>query len=146
MEIDEETLERLARTIHENYLGDQAKSGPSWDDLSDDMREANRSQARDIATKLASIGATIQPGPGPTAFAFTQPELDRLAEDEHRRWVDQRRSAGWTYNVVRNDAAKQHPMLVPWDRLPETERIKDRNAIRHIPAVLAGVGLHVVRS
>ena len=146
MEIDEETLERLARTIHENYLADQAKSGPSWDDLSGDMREANRAQARTIATKLATIGATIQPGPGPTAFAFTQPELDRLAKDEHRRWMKQRRSAGWTYNAVRNDAAKQHPMLVPWDRLPESERIKDRNAIRHIPAVLAGVGLHIVRS
>jgi hypothetical protein len=145
MEIDEETLEQLARMIHENYLADHAKNGPSWDDLTEDGREANRAQARDIATKLATIGASIQPGPGPTSFAFTQPELDRLAEDEHRRWVDQRLRSGWTYDVVRNDATKRHPMLVPWDRLPETERIKDRNAIRHIPDVLAGVGLHVVR-
>ena len=146
MEIDDATIERVAQRIHDNYLADHALAGPRWEDLTDDLQEANRAQARDIAAKLATIGATVAPGPGPAAFAFTQPEVDRLAQAEHRRWVDQRLRAGWTYDVARNDATKQHPLLVPWDRLPETERIKDRNAVRHIPDVLAGVGLHVVRS
>jgi|RhiMetdeSRZDD1v2_1073273.scaffolds.fasta_scaffold1616018_1 hypothetical protein len=145
MQIDEATIERLAQRIHENYLAASAPGGRRWHELTEDLREANRAQARDIPVKLAAIGATVEPGPESVPFVFSQPELDRLAEAEHRRWMDQRLQAGWRYSLVRNDATKQHPMLLSWDLLPEVERVKDRDAVRNIPAVLAGVGLRIVR-
>ena len=35
------------------------------------------------------------------------------------------RSAGYSYAPVRNDLAKQHNCLVPFDDLPESEKEKD---------------------
>src|SRR5258707_9611063 len=102
MEIDGATIERLARRIHENYLTEHAPSGRRWDDLTEDLREANRAQARDIAGKLAAIGATVQPGADPTPFAFTQTELDRLADAAHRPWMEQSNPSGWTCALVRD--------------------------------------------
>ncbi len=145
MQIDDATIDRLAQRIHENYLAAHAPGGRRWDELTEDMREANRAQARDIPAKLATIGATVEPGSESVPVGFSQREIDRLAEAEHRRWMEQRVRAGWRHSLVRNDATKQHPMLVTWDLLPESERAKDRDAVRNIPAVLAGVGLRVVR-
>ena len=144
MEMDEATIELLAQRIHENYLA-YSHNGRRWYDLTEDLREATRGEARDITAKLDAIGVTVEPGTDSTPFVLTAAELDRLAEAEHRRWLKQRIRAGWTYNAVRNDAAKQHPMLLSWDRLPEMERTRDREAIRNIPGMLASVGLRVVR-
>ena len=36
--------------------------------------------------------------------------------------------------------AKRHPLLVPWDELPESEREKDRDAFRNLPQMLGLVG------
>jgi hypothetical protein len=145
MGLDEATIDRLAQKIHENYLATYAPDGPGWADLGDDLREANRHQARAIIGKLASVGAVVEAGAPTVPFAFTAAELDRLAQREHRRWAHQRRSAGWSYAAVRDDRRRRHPMIVKWAKLPEHEREKDRAAVRNIPVVLGSVGLRVVR-
>jgi hypothetical protein len=145
MEIDDATIETLAKAIHESYLADQGTDGPQWDDLSEDLREANRAQARAIAGKLASIGARVEAGATTEPFAFTPAEVERLAKGEHRRLMAQRRRAGWIYAPVRDAGRKHHPMMIAWDELPEPERDKDRNAVIHIPHVLARAGMHIVR-
>jgi hypothetical protein len=145
MELGGETIDQLAQGIHANYLEEFAPDGPRWDELNENMREANRAQARAIVRKLASIGARVEPGPPSAGFSFTDAEVERLAQAEHRRWVAQRREAGWTYAAVRDNRRKRHPMIIRWQKLPESERDKDRDAVRHIPDVLARVGLRVVR-
>jgi RyR domain len=145
MEIDEDLVERLAQAIHANYLAEFAPDGPSWDELDDDLKEANRAQARDIGTKLERIGADVSDdSDGMPVFTFSDEELDTLARAEHERWVAQRTEAGW-HHGARNDTVKRHPSLVPWEELSEHEQDKDRDAVRHIPDVLAEVGLRVVR-
>lgn len=144
MTFDETTLERLAEAIHENYLARFAPGGPSWSQLTPDMQEANRDQAWAIPSKLAAVGARIAPAPA-EPFAFTPTEVERLAQMEHRRWMAERRRAGWRYAAVRDDRRRHHPMLVRWEKLTEDEREKDRDAVRNIPQVLARVGLGVVR-
>jgi hypothetical protein len=143
-QLDEATIDALAQTIHENYRATFAPDAAGWPELSDDLREANRAQARDIVAKLAVIGARVGRGKA-TRFAFTAAELDGLARAEHERWMAQRIEAGWTYGPVRDNDRKIHPMIVPWEQLSELERDKDRDAVRHIPDVLARVGLRVVR-
>ena len=145
MDLDSETIERLAQAIHENYLATFAPGGPAWAELPEDLREANRAQARKIVSKLASIGARVEAGPPAAPFAFTADELEVLAIAEHRRWMAQRRHAGWSYAAVRDDRRRRHPMITKWEKLSDLEREKDRDAVRHIPDVLARVGLHVVR-
>lgn len=151
-------VERIAAAIHARYIAEQTLDGATldsspalvpWTELDDDKREANRDQARDIAAKLARIGCAVVPVDDPAtdefAFAFTDAELERLSRDEHRRWSRQRRSAGWVYGAARDDRSRRHPSLVPWSKLSEPERDKDRDAVRNIPAVLAAAGLRVVR-
>jgi hypothetical protein len=153
--IDAGLIEQLAQAVHENYLREQLADGAvmgtaealrPWAELDEDLREANRAQARDIAAKVDEIGAVVaQAEPGAPPFAFTAAELDRLAREEHARWSAQRRRAGWKYGKVRDNSKKVHPFLVSWEKLPEAEKQKDRDAVLNIPAVLARVGLAVVR-
>jgi hypothetical protein len=145
VEIDDAVIDTLARATHENYLADQGSDGPQWANLREDLREANRAQIRAIPEKLASIWASIEQGTPSEPFAFTPAELERLAKVEHRRWMAQRRRAGWVYAAVRDDRRKQHPMIVEWERLPEYERDKDRRVVSRIPDLLARVGMHIVR-
>ena len=51
---------------------------------------------------------------------------ERLAENTHEIWAQQRVSEGWRYGPHRNDETKEHPCLVPYDQLPEIERQYDR--------------------
>ena len=151
MELDDTTIEHVARAIHGLYLDTQRRRGlgdsPAlvpWSRLSDDAREANRAQARDIVHKLRAIDCEIRPGIG-RAFDFSAGELDRLAREEHRRWCDQRRQAGWSYGPERDEQAKHHPGLVEWEDLPEPERLKDRDAVTNIPTLLARAQLQIRR-
>ncbi|MDD1653140.1 MAG: NAD-binding protein [Methanomicrobiales archaeon] len=147
----EGTHERIAHAVHEQYLVYQRETGVGagqmpalvpWEDLPEDLKEANRRQADDIVGKLEGIGYGITPmGDGEETPAFTGEEVESLAVREHDRWCRERREAGWTFGPIRDDVVKRHPDLVPWASLPETEREKDRNAVRTIPAVLARVDL-----
>lgn len=52
---------------------------------------------------------------------------EKIAENVHDIWAKQRIEQGWSYGEVRNDELKQHPCLVPYDELPESEKEYDRN-------------------
>ena len=154
MVISDNQVDQIARAIHERYLAEQMRNGvslgstpamTSWDTLDENKREANRAQARDIEEKLAKIGCRVGRGLVTRKFAFAAQELETLARDEQVRWTAQRKAAGWAYGSRRDDVAKVHPCLVSWDELAETERDKDRDAVRNIPAVLAAAGLRVIR-
>lgn len=152
--INDERVDQIARAIHANFRIDQSRHGSAlgvasamidWANLDEDKREANRAQARDIVVKLDLIGCRVAEGRLNRRFAFTADELETLARHEQIRWSSQRTAAGWVYGPHRDDGAKVHPCLVSWDELPEYERDKDRDAVRHIPDVLAAAGLRIVR-
>ena len=53
--------------------------------------------------------------------------VEMLAENTHEVWSKGRMEEGWTYGPVRNDELKQHPCLIPYSELPESEKEYDRN-------------------
>ena len=55
------------------------------------------------------------------------PLIEALAENVHDTWAKGRMDAGWTFGPVRDDAKKQHPCLVPYCELPESEKAYDRD-------------------
>lgn len=51
---------------------------------------------------------------------------EAIAENAHEVWAAARKAEGWTYGPVRNDALKQHPDLIPYSALPDSEKEYDR--------------------
>ena len=51
---------------------------------------------------------------------------EAIAENAHDVWAEARMKEDWTYGKERNDALKQHPDLIPYTALPESEKEYDR--------------------
>jgi hypothetical protein len=150
-ELAPEARERIARAIHDVYRADQAGRKPAgdpglaeWDELPQHLRESNRRQADHIFEKLGAIGCTVHEAEEVDLIAFTEHEIERLAELEHDRWTAERLDDGWTLGE-RDVLEKTSPYLVNWDKLSEEVREWDREPVRRIPELLAGVGLEIRR-
>ncbi|WP_028067180.1 RyR domain-containing protein [Solirubrobacter soli] len=81
------------------------------------------------------------PRPIDTAGVSLPPQLsalvEALAEHTHDVWAQERLDQGWTFGDTRDDGLRRHPCLVPYDRLPESEkRIDRRMAIETLRATL----------
>jgi hypothetical protein len=64
--------------------------------------------------------------------------IEQLARHVHEVWAQQRLADGWRYGARRDDGRKEHPCLVPYDELPESEKQYDRNtALQVLKGVLA---------
>jgi hypothetical protein len=60
--------------------------------------------------------------------------------------VQERLAAGWRYDAGPKDVdRKTSPYLTEWEQLPEPIREIDRQFVRAIPALLARVGIGIVR-
>lgn len=53
--------------------------------------------------------------------------VEEMAKNVHEVWAQTRISQGWSFGEERNDAAKKHPCLVPYEELSEEEKTYDRN-------------------
>ena len=63
---------------------------------------------------------------------------EKLAENAHDNWAVQRISEGWKYGPSRNDQTREHPDLVPYEDLPNTEKEYDRiAALQTLRAIIA---------
>lgn len=137
------TTERVARALHDAYRRTRAQTDPSavpWEHLPEPLRASNRAQAQAVADKIRATGRILVPDDGSAPDAFTEDEVDQLGELEHQRWVEERRSAGWTAGP-RDAAARTTPYLAPWEQLDDDVRELDRQFIRALPEILADAGL-----
>ena len=149
--------ETLAQSMHTSYRRNQLARGadpssPSlvpWPQLSEDLRDSNRSFAFGIGEKMRAIGRVVVPTTLVEAQdaeeIFTPSELETLARLEHDRWMRDRIADGWSYGDPRDDARKLHPSLIAYDELSEPERDKDRDAVRDLPQMLAEAGFSIYR-
>lgn len=63
--------------------------------------------------------------------------VEHLAKNTHENWAQQRIADGWKYGVKRNDDAKEHPSLIPYEELSETEKEYDRiTSVEVLKAIL----------
>lgn len=46
-------------------------------------------------------------------------------EQLHEAWCDHKLATGWTFGLVKDEAARTHPCLVPYQHLPVEQRAKD---------------------
>jgi len=147
--------EILSRAIHDNYRALRIAQNSSpiddpamnpWYELDEDLKQSNRKQADHIYIKLRAVNCGLEPliSWDEPLFSFTTEEVEKLAELEHIRWVEERTADGWKAGV-KNKELKTTPWLIPYSRLPEEMKEFDRDPVRNIPALLARIDLKVVR-
>jgi len=154
-------IEALAAAIHRNYLELSKTQGSDvaanfdkpYDQLTQTDKEPNRTAARRIPRILALVGAGIievkqgDAANEPTAddvAAYLRFHRELLAEEEHKAWMEERIASGWRYGTPRDNVRKLHPLLVSYAKLPEDQKNKDRDAIDHIPQIVAEAGYRIV--
>ncbi|MBD3289464.1 hypothetical protein GF337_11730, partial [candidate division KSB1 bacterium] len=150
--IIEEELDKMARAIHEYYLDKFPPQGaprPSqlpWNQLSQEYKDANRQAANHIPVKLRAVNCEFvsEKDKRPQA-EFPSDEIEMMAIMEHNRWCAERRLKGWTYAPVRDDLKKQNDCLIPWEKLPDKEKKKDREQVRNLHDILSRIGLKIIR-
>jgi hypothetical protein len=47
------------------------------------------------------------------------------ASASHEQWLAHKQAEGWIYGSKKDPEAKTHPCMVPFDELPEEQRVKD---------------------
>jgi ryanodine receptor 2 len=69
---------------------------------------------------------------------------EQLAHHAHEVWAAERLRLGWRLGPRRDDERREHPCLVPYAALPDSEKQLDRNAaLETLKAIIAlGYRIH----
>ena len=149
------THEIVARAIHQGYLGYRNKMDGApqidpamvpWEELTKEFRESCRRQADHIGRMLRAVGCGLAPLTDWDAevLELTSGEVDRMAQMEHKRWMEERGREGWRFGT-RDSLSRTNPNLVPWAQLPEDSRDLTRAMVQSLPTLLATAGLQILR-
>ena len=71
--------------------------------------------------------------------------VEKIAENVHEVWAQNRLDEGWVYGEERNDALKTHPCLVPYDELPEIEKEYDRDTAMGTLRLISKFGFKITK-
>ena len=72
-------------------------------------------------------------------------QTELLAKNVHEVWAKGRMDSGWTYGPERNDHLKQHPTLIPYENLSESEKNYDRKTALESIKILIKLGFKIHR-
>jgi hypothetical protein len=72
--------------------------------------------------------------------------LERLAEYTHEVWARRRKTEGWRFGEQRNDATKEHPCLVPYVQLPDSEKEYDRTTSQETLKAIIALGYQITKA
>ena len=70
---------------------------------------------------------------------------EMIAKNTHEVWSAGRIRDGWTYGEVRDDAARTHPCLIPYEELTEEERAYDRATSMETLRLVIKLGYKIVK-
>lgn len=71
--------------------------------------------------------------------------IEKMAENVHEVWAQNRINQGWSYGIERNDELKQHPCLVPYNQLPESEKEYDRDTSVETLKLILTLGFKITK-
>lgn len=118
VEPDSVNVEKIARVCHQVTRSICACFGqpalPAWEDAPAWMRDSAKDGVR---------------------FHTTNPDASPSAS--HDNWAAMRIAQGWVYGPIKDEEAKTHPCLVPFEDLSPSQQVKDHvfRAIVHAAAL-----------
>lgn len=71
--------------------------------------------------------------------------VEQMSRHVHDVWAETRMQDGWTYGQRRDDDHKEHPCLVDYDDLPDSEREYDRNTALGTLKLIYKLGFKIVK-
>ena len=71
---------------------------------------------------------------------------EAIAENAHDMWAIERQSEGWTYGQQRDDSKLEHPDMVPYAQLPESEKQYDRIMAADTLKLLFALGYRIEKN
>ncbi len=74
------------------------------------------------------------------------PVIEALAAACHQSFCDEREKQGYKWGAVRDDQARTHPLLKPYDQLSEADKERNRETARLTDAKLSSIGYRIVRT
>ena len=122
-----EKLSRIARDMHSVYLIEN-KGAKEWNRLSEFKRQSNLAVADHMDIKFKLLNATSAGNAYSKYTELTETEKLNLWNLEHERWQRFHVVNNWHYAAVRNDAVREHNLMVPFESLPYEEQKKDAYA------------------
>jgi hypothetical protein len=69
--------------------------------------------------------------------------VELLAKNTHENWAIERKKEGWKYGHKRDDRKKEHPCLVPYENLPESEKEHDRIVVKELLKTIILLGFRI---
>ena len=100
------SIARIAQVCHEanrtycETLGDHSQ--PAWDDA----------PTWQWVSAIAGVMHTIE-------------NPDSTPADSHDSWLEQKIAAGWVWGPEKDPEQKTHPCILPYDKLPAEQKMKD---------------------
>lgn len=161
MEREDEFIEMadiLAPAIHGFWYQLMKKNGwetdlpKSYEELPDAIKADNIAAARRIPAILALVGLSLRkkedgsPEREGLVAGILEEHMELLAEAEHDGWMEYKLRNGWEFAETRDDDRRRHNRLIPYQSLPEKEKDKDRNSVRHFAVMAAMAGYQIVRN
>jgi hypothetical protein len=70
---------------------------------------------------------------------------EAIAENAHNVWAKGRQKLGWTYGAHRDDEKKQTPCMVPYSKLPDSEKQFDRDMAMQTLKLVQKLGYDIVK-
>jgi hypothetical protein len=146
-----------ARSIHDAYRAkDLAKieqnpdhqihpNSRPWDDLPENIRDANRMVADHFEIKMRAVGCRLGVIDEVQEITLSKDELEVLSIMEHGRWWADRALNGWRVGSTRDDAQKIHPNMVPYEDLSEADKQKDRDSVMEMTKIMRAEGMVITR-
>ncbi len=132
----------LAQAIHIHFMeGNRSPTDPaareSWQKLPEYLKEANRAAAEHIIIKCLTVGCdTGRDKDGIPTGEKLEEQMEALARMEHDRWMADKVLQGFSYGELTDKKQMTHKCIVPWDKLSEEDKEKDRAHIRDIPKLM----------
>ena len=88
-----------------------------------------------------------KPEPINTDGIVLNPEIlelsEILAKNVHDNWAKERIKQGWKYGEKRDDSKKETPCLVEYEKLPEEEKLYDRETAMETLKVIQKLGYEI---